>query len=342
MLESSRLFTSLVVGLASGVAVSVALFASSEEVAATNLTYARIDPAKLVTARRCGECHEGPYRVWKASAHAKPLATPERKAKADRIAGRMGFRFVRRDSLCLRCHYTAMHRGGQLRATSGVSCESCHGAAGGWIDIHRDYGEVSTADEETALHHRQRIARSRAAGMMRASDLYELFSACYECHTISEEKLIDVGGHSPGHEMELLGRIEKIRHNFLQSQLTGDGGRNEPFADEHRRLIYVAGRALSLEHTLRGLAGATHAGAYSRFMNRRLRWALEELGALVATTSLTEIVSILETGNAARSKADSPAELLAAADRISTLTRSFLTNHDGSELGSLDPLLPRR
>ncbi len=77
-------------------------------------------------------------------------------------------------------------------------------------------------------------------------------------------------------------------------------------------------------------------------MNRRLRWALGELGTVVATTSLEEIVSIFETGNAASSKADSPADLLAAADRISALTRSFLSNHDGSELGSLDPLLPSR
>jgi len=77
-------------------------------------------------------------------------------------------------------------------------------------------------------------------------------------------------------------------------------------------------------------------------MNRRLRWALGELEALVKRTSLTEIVSIVATGNAVRPKTDSPAELLAAADRISTLTRSLLANHDGSELGSLDPLLPSR
>ncbi len=332
---------------------SLLLFVSGSLAAAPQVTspseaptsipgYARLDPTLLVSARRCGECHEGPYRIWQGSAHAHPLATPEQKAKADRITGRMGFRFVRRDSLCLRCHYTAAYRGSQLRAASGVSCESCHGAAGDWIDTHSDYGEASTADHETEHHKRQRIARSRDAGMVRAGDLYRLFSNCYECHTIAHETLVERGGHSPGDDLELLISVERIRHNFLHSQLTGDGRHNEPFSDEHRRMIFVAGHALSLEHTFRALARSTHSGPYSRFMSRRLRWALDDLDALLSRCYLSEIAAILETGRSTGPSSDDPTALVAAADRIATLTRALLTNHDGSELGSLDPFLPPR
>jgi len=254
----------------------------------------------------------------------------------------MGFRFVRRDSLCLRCHYTAAYRGSQLRAASGVSCESCHGAAGDWIDTHSDYGEASTADHETEHHKRQRIARSRDAGMVRAGDLYRLFSNCYECHTIAHETLVERGGHSPGDDLELLISVERIRHNFLHSQLTGDGKHNELFSDAHRRVIFVAGRALSLEHTLRAVARSRHSGPYSRFMSRRLRWALDKLDALLSRSNLSEIAAILETARSTDPSSDDPIALVAAADRIATLTRAFLANHDGSELGSLDPLLPPR
>ncbi len=58
----------------------------------------------------------------------------------------------------LRCHYTPQVSNDQLRAFSGVSCESCHGAGRDWINVHNDYGGKGFDHASETPEHRARLA----------------------------------------------------------------------------------------------------------------------------------------------------------------------------------------
>src|SRR4051812_7961763 len=126
----------------------------------------------------------------------------------------------------MRCHYTV---GPTRKAVAGVSCESCHGAARDWLNVHNKWGGgAKDREQETAAAHQERIVASRTAGMLRPStDLYGVAANCFECHTVPMETLVNKGGHKAGTSgFELVKRVNAIRHNFLASRKTG--GTNRP------------------------------------------------------------------------------------------------------------------
>ncbi|MDH3744669.1 MAG: cytochrome c family protein, partial [Acidobacteriota bacterium] len=181
-----------------------------------------------MTAEACGECHIAEFDVWKKTPHATGFKTLHRKEQAETIAKKMGFRLIKRDSLCFSCHYTPVVDDGRIRVVSGVSCESCHGAGADWIDVHNDYGAAGNYRNETAEARQKRIDRSRRAGMRRPSDLYPVVANCFSCHTVPSEKLVNIGGHttgSGGFEFVEWSQ-ERIRHNFLEGVRSGNQGPN--------------------------------------------------------------------------------------------------------------------
>lgn len=300
--------------------------------------FSRFDPVKIVSAEPCGECHKSEYRVWKSTPHATGFEKLHRKESAEKIAAAMGFKLIKRESLCLQCHYTSQVKREQLRAISGVSCESCHGAARDWVDIHNNYGQFNY-ETEPADHKAKRIADSKAAGMLRPSELYDVVANCYDCHTVPHEKLVDAGGHAAGSDFELLSWFEKIRHNFLQSFLTGDGTVNAERPIEHKRIMYVVGQTLDLEYSLRGMALATENGIYVKAMKRRVRKAGGELRALTERTDIPEITEILQIQKSTKLTPNNKNALLHAADQIRRQTKSFIQKRDGKALASLDGLI---
>ncbi len=303
--------------------------------------YSRQDPTKIETSESCGECHVSEYEVWKRTPHATGFKTLHRSKAAETIAGKMDFFLIKRESLCLRCHYTPTQQGEELRASSGVSCESCHGAAQDWIDVHNDYGGKGLDhSNESPEHKAQRIERSVAAGMRRPSDLYPVVANCFGCHTVPEEKLVNIGGHPAGSaDFELVARVEDIRHNFLESFKTGDGTDNAERPDEVKRRMYVVGRALDLEYGLRGVAAASEKGTYLSAMIRRVRIASGELRAIGRRSELPEVDEMLEAVRGVQVGLGDRDALLAAADAIGGATRRFLDRHDGTQLASLDALV---
>ncbi len=306
------------------------------------LEFAQEDPTKIQTAETCGECHVSEYEVWKTTGHAVGFKELHRTDAAEAIADRMGFRLMKRDSNCLLCHYTPTVQGTQLRAVSGVSCESCHGAAADWIDVHNDYGGKGfDHTNESAEHREARITQSRAAGMRRPTDLYEVAASCFGCHTVPDEQLVNVGKHSIGSaSFELVMRLQgEIRHNFLESFKNGDGTVNAERPPERKRLMYVAGRALQLEHAIRGVAEATEKGVYLKAMQRRVRDALIEVRAISSRGGLAEFDEVVASVRTAKLKLGNRDALLAVADRIRTITKTFLAGRSGSQLASLDPLV---
>ena len=79
------------------------------------------------------------------------------------------------------CHFLQAEADGTVKPVAGVSCESCHGAARDWIKVHNDYGGKGVKKEqETAEHRRERLEKSRAAGMIRPAEIYRLAANCYQ------------------------------------------------------------------------------------------------------------------------------------------------------------------
>ena len=297
------------------------------------------DPEKIVTAEPCGECHQSEYQVWKKTLHATGYKTLHRKKAAERIKKNLGFKLIKRESLCLKCHYLSGIKNNQLRAISGVSCESCHGAAQDWINVHNDYGKGFTHQTEMAEHKVQRIAASKAKGMFRPSELYEVVANCFQCHTVPHEKLVNVGGHTTGSDFEILKRLDKIRHNFLEAQTDPTRTENAERSQQEKRVMYVVGGAVDLEYSLRAVARAKKKGGYIRAMQRRVRSAVIELSAIANKAPLAEVKQMLTLVGQVTVKPDNEASILATADKISEATKEFIKNNHGARLANIDGLI---
>ena len=302
---------------------------------------------KVVLPGRCRECHAAEFDVWEATEHAAAFDTLHRNPRAKEIAGRLDLRLIRRGAgdetpACLSCHYTPVVRRGRLRAGAGVSCESCHGPARDWVSLHGGYG-VPEADFqkaarlETAAHQTKRIADSTAAGMRRSSHVYELAATCFGCHTVPNEEIVNRGGHSTGGDFELVAWSGRIRHNFLESYRTGDGRTSAERPRAWKRVLYVVGRALAVEHALRGVAAATEDDLYFAAMRDRARAAIDELLAVDERVEIPEVRTAIAMAESAELTLDNRG-LLAAADAVRTATRAFAAGADGDALAPLDLL----
>lgn len=303
------------------------------------------DPAKIVTTEftktPCRECHASEYEVWRTTTHASGFKNLHREKTAEKIASKMGFKLIKRDSLCLSCHYTGVVVNEKLRAVSGVSCESCHGPGRDWVNIHNDYGGKGFDHTNESVEHREaRIKKSREGGMRRPSDLYPLIASCYRCHLVNNEKLVNLAGHNTGsRNFEYLEWSQgKIRHNFLQSFLTGDGRTNAERPIERKRLMYLAGAGVGLEYTLRGVAEAKQKGRYLSAMVRAVKDAKKRVGRIVRVLPLEELRAMLKAA-AIDLRPDNAGALVAAANEIANLNKQLLANRDGTALQPLDALI---
>lgn len=303
--------------------------------------YAKIDPAKVVTAEKCGECHIHEAEVWKRTPHATGFKTLHKKEQAATIAGKMGFRLIKRDSLCFSCHYTPVIESGKIRVVSGVSCESCHGAGADYLNVHNDYGSAEKHTDESAEHRRQRVSNSRRAGMRRPSELYPVAANCFSCHSVPLERLVNEGGHTTGSGgFELVEWSQgEIRHNFLESLLAGGDPINRERVMSRKRIMYVVGRALDLEYSVRGMAKATTDGIYSKAMSRRVRSAVAELRAIARSAEIPQVDDMLAAVKAVKMVPSNEPSLVAAADTVGKATRRFLSEADASKLAALDDLV---
>ena len=185
-----------------------------------------VDPARVMGVRACLGCHGSETLAWMRSTHHNThllLRAPNAKKYADELGIKPAK--VREASTCIRCHATSqtdLH--GTVRATTGVSCESCHGASGGddgWLNAHAVYGRNGTSfEQESDEHLKWRIDRVEKAGMVRSGNVYATAVKCLECHLVQEPDLVNAG-HKIGKSFELLGRTSgEVRHNFHEDQHT--------------------------------------------------------------------------------------------------------------------------
>jgi hypothetical protein len=305
----------------------------------------------------CIKCHEPHYRVWKETHHAQSLAMPRTAlAKGIRRALRKRVKRFRPQNsrLCQSCHFTLVVEEGAIKPKYGVSCESCHGEGGRHVALHsnekQDYGA--------------RMAKAEQAGLIRPTDLYGLARNCFDCHllvkpvgrakgepTLEELVNLDVkvrgqkglGHHSAGTPaFDLLAYSQgELRHNF------NDGKQNPPSA--YRRGLYVVGKLVDLELSLRALARVTQPkGRYAREIRARIegrsgaRAALADvaraLGGHPLAASITQALS-----------ASQGPQLPQAADAVAAAARRHFSRVKPADLKALEtalrpiePLLPRQ
>lgn len=331
--------------LAIGLAYLPSLVSAFQEPDFRDSPFLRVDPARITLDQRdsrvpCGECHTAEYEVWQETTHSTGFETMHRTESAQDILREMGLNVTKRqESLCMRCHYTV--KAPQLRAVAGVSCESCHGPALDWLDIHNQWGPgVDHPDNEAPDHQSDRITQSAEGGMLRPSgDLYAVAANCFECHTVPFEDLVNVGGHTPGSsDFELVSRIDEIQHNFVEAQWGGSNANQDP-TEARSRVTFVVGRILDFEFSVRALAGATEEGRFSKSMGRRISGATQELESIARVVEIPEVMEILNAARDIKKVPDNRDALLASADRVRALGQAFTAAYSGDDLAALDPLV---
>lgn len=296
------------------------------------------DPTKILGADSCTKCHEKEMIQWQMTPHFATFDTLHRKPEAKAIADRLGLGSIKRNDTCMACHYTQQQVDSRVRVISGVSCESCHGAAKDWIALHNDYGGPNaTKEAETPEHRQKRIADSVAHGMNNPANLYLIARQCLSCHTTPNEQLVNVGGHAAGSpEFELVAWSQgMVRHNFLNT-----GAINAAATPAELRVMYVVGVMADLEASLRATASATTKapfGIASAQRAAKLKQKLFDIGKLISNP---EVDDALQAALAVPLQLNQREKLLAAADAVGKAASSFATTVDGNTLAALDPLLP--
>lgn len=301
--------------------------------------FAKCDPANVLGVDSCVKCHGAEIEQWKGTPHYATFETLHRKPEAKAIAKKLGLRSVKRNETCTKCHYTCQETEGRTRVVAGVSCESCHGAAKDWLDLHADYGgPTATKESESPQHRQQRLQQSIAAGMNNPANLYLVARQCLACHTSPNEKLVNVGGHAPGSaEFELVAWSQgMVRHNFLR----GGGQTNVPSSPERLRVMYVVGVMADLEASFKATALATEKATFGITAAKRALAQKKRLYQIRKLTDNTHIAEAMDAALGAKLKLNNREELLAAAERIGQAAYEFASTADGKDLQAIDPLLP--
>ncbi len=294
------------------------------------------DHTKIVGPEKCAECHKPTISIWRNTHHFKTFTELPRHKEANEIARKMGLRRIKAGSLCLDCHFTTVVKNGKRKAVAGISCESCHGPAAGYLKRHSEFSGKKKATE-TPAEKEKRWAESEAAGMIRPHNMYAWAKNCYNCHVVPQEKLVNEGGHPAGSAFELVAWSQgEIRHNVWYTE-----GKENPLASpERRRIMFLVGLAVELETALRAVGEATAKDKYAIAMAKRAKRGERLFAKVAKTISAPEVDQILATAKAAKLKLNNKAELNAAADRVAKAGQSIVTNYDGSTFGALDALIP--
>lgn len=321
----------------SGVLISSVADSASVEGAAAK----PVDPHRTMGSETCVKCHANEVKVWKATPHHRTFEELHRRPAAKEIAAKLGVRSIKYDGRCVNCHYTQQVdvASGNVHAIEGVSCESCHGSAKQWLDLHHDYGgEQVTRAMETPEHKRQRLAQSVAAGMRNPVNVYLVAQSCLRCHTTADEELVNVGGHPTGSlDFEFVSWSQgTIRHNFIDS----DGNANDPSTRDRLRVMFVSGMIADLEASLRATAEATQKAKYGIAAAQRADRAAKRLLSVSQKIPSKHLEEILTIYSGVTLKLNNREPLIQAADAIAQLGFQFAAETNGHVLQPLDAFIP--
>ncbi|MGQ0560047.1 MAG: multiheme c-type cytochrome [Sphingosinicella sp.] len=184
-------------------------------------------------------------RLWQdpssaAGAHSRAYAVL-REARSQAIARRLGLGEAHNAEMCLGCHATpAGPRGARFQLSDGVSCESCHGAASGWLASHYAVGGVHADNVRRGLVPLEN-PRARAA-------------VCLDCHfgSTAEGQFVSHRLMAAGHprisfELDLFTTLQQ------HHQEDGDYATRKGTIDNIQ--MWAVGQAMALERALSLFAG---------------------------------------------------------------------------------------
>jgi hypothetical protein len=286
----------------------------------------RADPTKILGAENCAECHAPMVEAWKLTHHYDTFNSMHRRPEAKEIAQKLGMRRIKDESLCVKCHYTSQQKDDKVVAISGISCESCHSAGTDWNKVHNNKDDPD------------RLTKAEKLGMLRPSNYYHVAANCFSCHTVPEEKLVNVAGHKAGSDFELVSWLSgEVRHNLQKSA----GKTNDEDSAARKRMLYIVGRSLDLEYGLRGLANATVDGIYSKAMIDRVNAAKTNLETILkAAPAVVEVKAMIDLVTAAELKPNNSAALTKMAGTVGENAAKLAAGRDGSDLAAVDALVP--
>lgn len=328
----------------------------SDEVSRTRIPH-WLDPSKVLGVKdNCDECHIPETEAWARSRHALAYSDLHKTHAAKEILDRMGLKSMKRSAECYNCHYTPSQTKKSIRARSGVSCESCHGAAEDWIDVHNTidgdpdgkllrWGDGKT---ETPAARDVRLAAAHQQGMVDSEMIVEFASICLNCHSLPSETLMNRGGHPTPQEFELLSWSQgEVRHSFVSSEGSPDNPTNREASQTHRRLLYAIGRLLNLSYALDNLQQVKEPGrAYHQAALAGVKRGLTNSRAIATRLEeedLQEILSRVEsTITKPSSKTEASSNRFNSPASLARELRAFAKNLASSDrdLSQLDPILP--
>jgi len=181
------------------------------------------------------------YVTWqKHDHHARAYKVLGNEDSA-KIVQHLGLHDAQREPLCLKCHSTYVgeveQRGDKYQLEDGITCESCHGAAGGWLQSHTARG-ASHADNVKN-------------GMTDLRTIPQQVAMCLSCHHGNDNKTVDhrlIGAGHPRLSFELdtfesiMPRHWKIDDDYVSRK-----------ADYHSGDAWLEGQTLNAKESLEKL-----------------------------------------------------------------------------------------
>lgn len=313
---------------------------------------APVDASHTLGAESCRDCHKAIVESWERTKHATSFSTLANSEAAHRIATFIGMKAdsIATNASCVRCHYTQEKLASAVQTTAAVSCESCHGGAEQWIDIHNS----------KSLSRSERITQATALGMNHAASVFASAKACFECHVVDDEQLVNKAGHPALSEgFELLSWYGgEVKHNFLVTTegkpVKSNGHDPQPIPAPRKRMIFLTGKLLHLAHSLCAVGCSEDApvgkdGKLVRLPNGKPTYAVQHAQTVQRLVKemreLQSKLGIPEYGQALALVESNPLttghgkELAAAAMEIKRLAEQFSKSHDGSKYAELDSVL---
>ncbi len=351
----SVLGRTLVAGLVlGGLGLVTQRTASAEAVAGLTEAQEMARAAKIVGPEKfdnnCATCHALEHEAWLHTRHYATFKDRHRSPKAKTVLANMGQRSMKRAGQCRQCHYTNIVKpNGKLSATWGASCESCHGPAKDWNDIHNKVGgdpngqtiQWGEGKKGSPAARGARLKVAEAKGMIHSSRIYDIATNCFGCHTVPNEQIVNTGQHlASSQEFELVSWSQgEIRHSFATSAGAPDAPTNRPATANQRRRLYLVGQMVDLEYSLRNIAGVKETGGtFHQAMIERVNRARGNLTQALGAVNVPELSAAV---NAVPASVDTSTSISAGlANQLGAASQTFVQKYDGSGLGGIDSLIP--
>jgi len=181
-----------------------------------------------------------------AGAHSRAWAVL-REPRSQEIARRLGIGDASTAPMCLGCHATpAGPRGTRFQTSDGVGCESCHGAASGWLSTHYMVGGT----------HGNNVAR----GLIPLENPAARAAVCLDCHfgSANEGQFVTHRIMAAGHprisfELDLFTTLQQ--HHNDDADYRQRKGRSDHTRTWAIGQAMALDRSLSLFTTSRGVEG---------------------------------------------------------------------------------------